>query len=249
MRRYLVLLAIGAMLFVSTPLILEDLAPSRLTRWLLGGALLLGGVALVRSLSALGQRGLLRLGHPHLLPAVRLLEFSGYLVVTAIALSGAGYRLSGLLAGGAVAGAVLGLAAQTTLSNVLAGLVLTLSASFRVGDRVAVRSWAYGGVEYTGRIVDMTLIHTVLEGPGGLIKLPNARMVDSVLVLREGRTVLELSLPPGVTPKALQGAFPGLQCEVKRVSREGLEAVLVLPEGIELEAVLAWLNASQNQAE
>ena len=242
MRRYVVLLAVGMVLFLSAPLILEDLAPSRITRMLLGGVLLAGGVLFIRAVSGLGQRGLLRLGHPHLLPSIRLLEFASYLLVTAVALSSAGYRLSGLLAGGAVAGAVLGLAAQTTLSNILAGLVLTLSGSFRLGDRVAVRSWAYGGVEYGGKIVDLTLIHTILEGPQGLVKLPNARMVDSVMVLRGGGEVLELTLPPGRSPQALCAAFPGLQFEVKRLSQEGIEGVLLLPEGIPLEEVLRWLQ-------
>lgn len=241
MRRYLIILAVGAVFFLSAPLILEDLAPTRLTRLLLGGALLVGGVLLTRALSALGQRGLLRLGSPHLLPGVRLLEFAGYILVTAIALSSAGYRLSGLLAGGAVAGAVLGLAAQATLSNILAGLVLTLSGSFRLGDRVAVRSWAYGGVEYSGKIVDLTLIHTILEGPAGTIKLPNARMVDSVMVLRGGE-LLEVTFPPQKSLESLQATFPGVVFEPHKLSEEGLEGVLVVPREVSLARIVEWLQ-------
>ncbi|MDD4749015.1 MAG: mechanosensitive ion channel, partial [Methanosarcinaceae archaeon] len=60
-----------------------------------------------------------------------------------------------LFTGAGVAGIVIGFAAQSTLSNVIAGLSLAIFQPFRVGDRVTLRS------EY-GKITDLNLRHTVI---------------------------------------------------------------------------------------
>jgi len=60
-----------------------------------------------------------------------------------------------LFTGAGVAGIVIGFAAQSTLSNIIAGLSLAVFQPFRVGDRVTIRS------EY-GKITDLNLRHTVI---------------------------------------------------------------------------------------
>lgn len=245
MSRYLPWLVLGILTFLVAPVLLQELSPNRSTKWLVGGLMLLGGWLLVWSVAGLGQRTLRRMGHPHLVPAVRLIEFAGYLVVVFASLSAAGYQLSGLLAGSAVVGALVALAAQATLSNILSGLVLTVSRSFRLGDTLTVRSWAYGGTEYSGRVADLNLIHTVLEGASGQIKLPNARMVDSVIVVHKGRQTLEATLPLGITPEALQSQL-GVLFEARKLDSNGIQGLLILPEGMAPQTVWLWL---QNQAQ
>lgn len=61
-----------------------------------------------------------------------------------------------LLAGAGFAGIVVGLAAQSTLGNIISGISLAVFRPFRVGDRVNVMN------EY-GKITDITLRHTVLR--------------------------------------------------------------------------------------
>ena len=54
-----------------------------------------------------------------------------------------------LLLGGAIAGVVLGVAAQQSLGNVFAGLVLLMARPFAVGNRIRIRSGALGGESTT----------------------------------------------------------------------------------------------------
>lgn len=61
-----------------------------------------------------------------------------------------------LLAGAGFAGIVVGLAAQSTLGNIISGISLAVFRPFRVGDRVNAMN------EY-GKITDITLRHTVLR--------------------------------------------------------------------------------------
>jgi len=139
-RRSWAALLLGGLLFASVPLFLEDLAPSRATRMGVGLALLVGGLLLLWALARLCERGLNRAGLPHLKPVVRLVQAMGLVSVALVALSAAGYRLTGILTGTTVLTVVLGLAAQSLLANVMAGLVLTTSRAFRIGDTLTVRS-------------------------------------------------------------------------------------------------------------
>ncbi|WMW24544.1 mechanosensitive ion channel [Methanolobus sediminis] len=61
-----------------------------------------------------------------------------------------------LFASAGFAGIVLGLAAQSTLSNIISGISLAAFRPFRVGDLVTIKD------EY-GRITDITLRHTVVR--------------------------------------------------------------------------------------
>jgi small-conductance mechanosensitive channel len=61
-----------------------------------------------------------------------------------------------LFASAGFAGIILGLAAQSTLSNIISGISLAAFRPFRVGDLVTIRD------EY-GRITDITLRHTVVR--------------------------------------------------------------------------------------
>src|SRR5581483_6133158 len=68
----------------------------------------------------------------------------GYVITVAAAI--AVVDISHVLAGAGVAGIVLGIAAQQSLGNVFAGLVLLVSKPFTVGDRIRVRAGALGGI-------------------------------------------------------------------------------------------------------
>jgi small-conductance mechanosensitive channel len=226
MRRYLAYLALGLLVLLALPPLVEEVGLPGARRYL-GLAFALGGFLLIYALSGLGRRTLARLGFAHLGPGVRLLEALGYLLVLGLGLSTAGYHPTTLLAGGAVVGAIAGLAAQTTLANVLSGVVLLLSGAFRMGENIRIRSWAYGGVEYEGEVVDLTLVHTVLRGPSGEIRVPNARFMDSVLV-RGGGLALEATLPSEEARRALEEALPGARFSPKSLGPGGLQGTLYL---------------------
>lgn len=77
-----------------------------------------------------------------------------------------------LLAGASVASVVIGLAAQSTLGNLIAGVALTIYRPFRLGDTLQVT--APNGTE-TGTVELISLGYTTLRtGDGRCVVLPNA---------------------------------------------------------------------------
>lgn len=85
-----------------------------------------------------------------------------------------------LLAGASVLSIVVGLAAQSTLGNLIAGFALLLYRPFRVGDRLQVS--APTGVE-TGTVESLTLGYTILRTyDNRRIMLPNSGIANQVVL-------------------------------------------------------------------
>lgn len=212
--------------------------PGRLVPRLSGDELLLleaGGVLLIAYLLAraltraatavIVRRGEFARGH-----AVRLFLNLLIAVAAVLALSKlAGVSAESILLGSAFAGIVLGLAAQTVLANVFAGLLLVVADPFRPGDRVGFVSSNYGIFAssyphemtypaYSGTILDIGLVYTVLAlDRGGVAKIPN-NAVMSALVLE----------PRGAALQRIRMTFP-LSVEVPRVEAALAEATTGLP--------------------
>ncbi len=85
-----------------------------------------------------------------------------------------------LLAGVSIASVVIGLAAQSTLSNFIAGISLLLYRPFRVGDRIQVN--APSGLE-TGVVEAVMLGYTALRTPDRRrVVVPNSIIANQVTV-------------------------------------------------------------------
>jgi small-conductance mechanosensitive channel len=97
----------------------------------------------------------------------------GYCVVVLTALSVLAIPLQQLVVGGALTGVVVGIAAQQTLGNVFAGLMILMVHPFRVGDTIEVRSGALNG-PFTGRVRALGLTYVTLAAENGTLLLPNA---------------------------------------------------------------------------
>lgn len=197
----------------------------------------LAGVLLVRRLAETG-RGLLRAaGQEGLLPGVLLLEVLGYLGVAALGLAALGYPPTALLAGGAVVGALVGLAAQTALANVFSGFLLLFSGAVRVGEGVRFH---LGGVPHQGKVQEITLSHVRLQGPMGEVWVPNAALAGSSVF--KGEVLgLEASLPSEAAWRALEEAFPGVRFVPSALGPGGLKGTLYLPREA-VDPVLAFLQ-------
>ena len=86
-----------------------------------------------------------------------------------------------LLAGVSVASIVIGIAAQSTLANLIAGLSLLLYRPFQVGDRVQL---ATPKGLMSGTIESLSLGYTSLQSPDGeQIIVPNSVMSSAVIIL------------------------------------------------------------------
>ena len=122
----------------------------------LGTALALGavgGLALVR-LAAWAEHVGTAQGQPHAAMVVgKVIRYGGAVVLALLVAEGLGWDLTTLLATAGVVGVAVGFAAQTSLSNVIAGVFLLVDRPFEVGDTVEI-----GGHE--GIVLEITLLST-----------------------------------------------------------------------------------------
>jgi small-conductance mechanosensitive channel len=130
-----------------------------------------------------------------------LIRLVTMLTATVVALRIAGLTPRTLAFGGAVTAVVVGLAAQQTLGNLLAGTVLLSARPFRVGDRVMLQGGPLAG-SVEGVVSALGLLYTTLARGGDVIMVPNAAVLNSAVVpLREPTGVhLRARLRPGITP-------------------------------------------------
>jgi small conductance mechanosensitive channel len=133
---------------------------------------------------------------------IRLLTIA---ITLLIALGVAGVNTGSLIAGGAFTAIVLGLAAQQTLGNLFAGLVLITARPFRVGERVRLQAGALGGV-LEGVVSSQGLLYTTLARGEDRIMIPNIQVLSAVVVpVREPRPVdVRVRLSSGVRPSQVQ---------------------------------------------
>lgn len=176
------LLALGGLIIASQGAINRGATPTEKALTYSGAVvLLLFGVIAVRSF-ARGVRAAAgeTLGDKRSGPLGLVISITGYVIVVLTALSVLGINMSGLLLGGALTGVVLGIAAQQTLGNFFAGLVLLLVRPFTLGEQVVFRSGPLGG-EYEGVVTDMGLFYVTLQTVRGSVQLPNSGVLASAI--------------------------------------------------------------------
>lgn len=145
------------------------------------GAFLVSGVIAVRGV-ATGAKTALR-SHaedPRGATVGFIISAIGYIVVLFSAVRLLGGDLGGLLLGGALTGVVVGIAAQQTLGNFFAGIVLLLVRPFGVGDHIVMKSAPLGG-EYEGLIVEMSMFYVHMQTDRGPVALPNAGVLAAAI--------------------------------------------------------------------
>jgi small-conductance mechanosensitive channel len=85
-----------------------------------------------------------------------------------------------LVLGGAATTILIGIAAQQSLSNVFAGIVLLLSHPFDVGDAVRFRSGALGG-QIEGTVTEIGITYVCVETGDGIVHLPNSQVLAAAV--------------------------------------------------------------------
>jgi len=133
---------------------------------------------------------------------IRLLTI---VVVFVVALRIAGIRTDTLAVGGAFTAVVLGLAAQQTIGNLFAGLVLLTTRPFRVGERVRLVGGALAGGE-EGIVSSLGLFYTTLISGADRMLVPNSMLLNlAIMPLREPERVeLRARFSADTTPSEVQ---------------------------------------------
>jgi small-conductance mechanosensitive channel len=152
--------------------------------WICGlAAFFVFGISATIGLSARARSGLQPLiGQAHAGVTRYVLLLAGLFTVLTIALSIYGQSPDKWLLGGALTGVLLGIAAQQSLANLFAGLVLLFASPFRVGDHVRFRAGALSG-EIEGTVTDLSLTYVRLETAQGRMLLPNAQALAAAVLL------------------------------------------------------------------
>lgn len=151
--------------------------------WML--LLFLLGSRLVGALLRLTEAPLLA-RNPNLVTAMPLINRGariGVVVLGALfALAHAGLNIAPLLGGAGVMGLALSLAAKDTLSNLIAGVLLTIDRPFQVGDRIEL--WNAPRETGTwGDVVDIGLRATKIRNPDNLVVVvPNNEIMQRDII-------------------------------------------------------------------
>ena len=155
---------------------------------------------------------------------IRLL-FVGLAIIVALRVAGLDPRT--LAVGGAFTAVIVGLAAQQTLGNLIAGTVLLSARPFRVGERVRLQGGGIAG-QIEGIVSSLGLLYTTFAQGDDQVMIPNSVVLNVAIVpLREPDGVdLRARLAAGVTP-----------LEVQHMLDEGLETPMRDRPQIALEEI------------
>jgi small conductance mechanosensitive channel len=167
-------------------------------------AMLMLGWAIIRDLGRLMGPALFRRMDPATAGTVGfLIRLVGVMIVTYAALRIAGLGARELAVGGAFTAIIAGLAAQQTLGNLFAGLVLLSARPFRVGDRVRLLG---AGISIEGVVSSLGLLYTTFDDGDNTTMVPNSSVLNvAVTPLREPEGVdMRARLPADVTPRKIE---------------------------------------------
>jgi small conductance mechanosensitive channel len=151
------------------------------------------------------------------------LVFVGLAIIVALRVAGLDPRT--LAVGGAFTAVIVGLAAQQTLGNLIAGTVLLSARPFRVGERVRLQGGGIAG-QIEGIVSSLGLLYTTFAQGDDQVMVPNSVVLNVAIVpLREPDGVdLRARLPADVTPLEVQEVLESaIQTPVRSQPRITLE--------------------------
>ena len=104
----------------------------------------------------------------------------GGLITIVITLDLLNIGITQLLVGGALTSVVVGIAAQQSLANIFAGIVLLMARPFRVGDQVGIRSGALSGL-LEGTVTEISITYVSLQTANGPVHVPNSQVLAAAV--------------------------------------------------------------------
>jgi small conductance mechanosensitive channel len=150
-----------------------------------------------------------------------------------------GISLQAIAVGGGFAAVVMGLAAQQTLGNLFAGMVLLSARPFRLGERVRFQAGALaGGAD--GVVASLGLLYTTLSRGEERIMIPNNLVLSSAIVpLREPEPVdVRVTLNSAIRPSHVQAILDS------NISTPTRKAPSVLLEEVNGDSVVMRVQAT-----
>jgi small-conductance mechanosensitive channel len=149
-----------------------------------------------------------------------------------------------IIAGSAFTAVIVGLAAQQTLGNLFAGMVLISARPFRVGERIRLQAGAVGG-SVEGIVSSLGLLYTTLARGDDRIMIPNTIVLSAAVVpIKEPDSVdVRVRLSSGVRPTQVQAI---LDSEITTPTRN---PATVLLEEMDGDEVIVRVQATPDRAD
>jgi small-conductance mechanosensitive channel len=168
-----------------------------------------------------------------------LIRLTAIVIVVLAALRIAGVHQSDLALGGAFTAVVVGLAAQQTLANLFAGMVLMSARPFQIGERVRFQAGNLAGTS-EGTVHSIGLMYVTLRHGADTILLPNtAALSAAVEPLREpDRADFTARLRPDVRVSDLQRFLDA------RVRVATLDAPAITVESLDKDELVVRISAT-----
>ena len=125
----------------------------------------------------------------------KLARYAVMLIAMVMAADQLGFNVAAALAGLGVAGIALGFAAQDSVANVIAGVLIFWDKPFQVGD------WIETEGEY-GKVSEITLRSTRIRTMRNtFVVVPNKRIIDATLENYTKQGALRIDVPVGIAYK------------------------------------------------
>ena len=142
-------------------------------------------------------------------PIMFIISLFGYFILGVAVMAQLGIDVSSLILGGSIISVIIGLASQSVLANQFGGILLTIVRPFKIGDRVFINTWQYGGAfptlfpkffstdrieatGYGGEVIALTINYTTLKlNSGDIVRIPNAIVIQSAIILRKGGVIVQ----------------------------------------------------------
>jgi small-conductance mechanosensitive channel len=149
-----------------------------------------------------------------------------------------------IIAGSAFTAVIVGLAAQQTLGNLFAGMVLISARPFRVGERIRLQAGAVGG-SVEGIVSSLGLLYTTLARGDDRIMVPNTVVLSAAVVpIKEPDSVdVRVRLGSGVRPTQVQSI---LDQEITTPTRNPASVLL---EELDGDEVIVRVQATPDRAD
>jgi small-conductance mechanosensitive channel len=173
-----------------------------------------------------------------------LIRLVTVLLTVLVALKLAGVNTASLAIGASFTAVIFGLAAQQTLGNLIAGMVLLSARPFKVGERIRLQAGAVGG-SAEGIVSSLGLLYTTLARGDDRILIPNNVVLGAAVVpLKEPDSVdVRVRLGKTIRPGQLQEI---LDDRIATPTRNGAASVLL--EEIDGDEVVVRVQATPERA-
>ncbi|MEA2366866.1 MAG: small conductance mechanosensitive channel [Thermoleophilaceae bacterium] len=203
-RQLLVLVPLTVVVLVAYLLRRQLFGVDKPVRLATAGAMVLIGWALARNLGRMLQPRLAQRLDPGAAGVVGfMVRLLTLVTIVLVSLRLAGLKPGTLALGASFTAVIVGLAAQQTVGNVLAGVVLLSARPFQIGDRVRFNGY---GMDVEGTVAAHGLLYLTLTDGADLVQVPNSTaLAMSNRPMREPAAVdMRARLPADLDPEEIQ---------------------------------------------